>query len=99
MKGKVKFWNVRKGWGFIEGEDNQSYFGHWRDIETNYTYKFLKDNESVEFSINENNGKLRARNLATGVDTDCDPSEIGELKYLERGCEHDYTILHARRFS
>jgi len=28
MKGKIKFFNTKKGFGFIEGEDGKEYFVH-----------------------------------------------------------------------
>jgi len=32
LKGKIKFWNVERGFGFVEGEDNKEYFCHQTEI-------------------------------------------------------------------
>jgi len=29
MKGTVKWYNIKKGYGFIKGEDDQEYFIHY----------------------------------------------------------------------
>ena len=51
MKGNVKFWNVRKGWGMISGDDTRVYFGHFKDIVGGNSYRCLADGEPVEFEI------------------------------------------------
>jgi CspA family cold shock protein len=63
MKGKVIFWNVRKGWGFFSGEDGQDYFAHHRDIATAASYKVLRDNEPVEFDVIKTPKGLKAVNI------------------------------------
>ena len=49
VKGRVKLWNVRRGWGFIVAEDGVQYFAHHSGIKTNQSYKLLVDNQTVEF--------------------------------------------------
>lgn len=57
MKGKVEMWNVRRGWGFIKGDDGVKYFAHHSDIKSCQSYKLLADNQIVEFdAINTNRG-------------------------------------------
>ena len=62
MKGNVEFFNNDVGWGFIKGENNQSYFIHHTDIvdvkffPDNSPNKFrtLKDGQEVQFEVDEN---------------------------------------------
>ena len=46
MKGKVKWFNARKGFGFIEMEDGKDIFVHMNDIEDGAS---LNDGDEVEF--------------------------------------------------
>ena len=46
MKGKVKWFNPRKGFGFIEKEDGNDIFVHMNDIEGGAQ---LNDGDEVEF--------------------------------------------------
>lgn len=48
MLGRVKFFNNKKGYGFITGEDDQDYFVHYSNI-AKEGYKTLKPNVSVSF--------------------------------------------------
>ena len=54
MKGKVKWFNKSKGYGFILTEDeSQEYFVHWKSIVTasNNEIKTLEPNEPVQFDL------------------------------------------------
>ena len=46
MKGKVKWFNQRKGFGFIEKEDGKDIFVHINDIEGGV---LLNEGDEVEF--------------------------------------------------
>jgi len=48
MKGKVKFYNVIKKWGFIIGDDGIDYFVHYSQLETKETKLYQDD--KVEFT-------------------------------------------------
>ena len=54
MKGKVKWFNSGKGYGFIiSDEDQKEYFVHYSDIQTTEEFKTLADNQKVEFEIQQ----------------------------------------------
>jgi len=53
MKGKVKWFNVKKGYGFITGEDNIDYFVHHSNVKME-GYRKLSDGQSVEFDPSKN---------------------------------------------
>lgn len=55
-KGRVKFFNVRRGFGFITTEDGADVFLHYSDIETAFAFKVLHEGQRVEFEI-ENSPK------------------------------------------
>jgi len=48
MKGKVKFFNEMKGFGFISGDDGNEYFVHQTGLEAGVT---LHENDTVEFVV------------------------------------------------
>ncbi|MDI6839461.1 MAG: cold shock domain-containing protein [bacterium] len=52
-KGKVKWFNERKGYGFIEREDGSGdIFVHYSDIESK-GFKVLNEGDEVEFDVME----------------------------------------------
>ena len=52
MKGKVKWFNAAKGYGFIGREDGTDVFVHFSAIHSE-GYKDLKEGEEVEFEIEQ----------------------------------------------
>ncbi|MFZ8801715.1 MAG: cold shock domain-containing protein, partial [Candidatus Calescibacterium sp.] len=53
LKGKVKWFDSKKGYGFITREDGQGdVFVHWSEIKTQ-GFKTLVQGEEVEFSLKE----------------------------------------------
>ena len=50
MKGKVKWFNEKKGFGFIEVEGRDDVFVHYSGI-TGDGFKSLKEGDEVEFKI------------------------------------------------
>ncbi len=46
MKGTVKWFNRKKRYGFIQGEDNEDYFVHYTAIAQG---EFINDNDKVTF--------------------------------------------------
>ena len=60
--GTVKWFDSKKGYGFIELEGNDDIFVHFSDIEEE-GYKSLKDGEKVEFEINKDDQGEKAKNV------------------------------------
>jgi len=60
--GKVKWFNDRKGYGFIEKEDGTDIFCHFSVINVE-GYKKLRDGQEVEFEIETNEKGERASNV------------------------------------
>ena len=51
QKGTVKFFNEKKGYGFITKEDGNDVFVHFTSIESEDDFKTLKEGQAVEFDI------------------------------------------------
>ncbi|MBI2662104.1 cold-shock protein [Candidatus Woesearchaeota archaeon] len=60
MEGSVKFFNRKKGFGFIHGEDGQDYFVHFSALPRGV---FLRDNDKVSFDKAEGERGLKAENV------------------------------------
>ena len=48
MKGTIKWYNARKGYGFIQGEDGKDVFVHQSEVPQG---TFLNEGDRVEFSV------------------------------------------------
>lgn len=60
MRGKVKFFNEREGWGFILDNYDTSYFVHISQVEGK---RCLYQNQEVEFMPTKNDKGLAAINV------------------------------------
>ena len=61
--GKIKWFNMKKGYGFIEPENGEKdVFIHISALEK-AGIKFLSDNQKVSYEVNQTKGKLSAGNL------------------------------------
>lgn len=60
--GKVKWFDTKKGWGFISQEDGEDVFVHYGDIEGD-GFKDLGDDQPVEFNIVQGEKGLKAENV------------------------------------
>lgn len=62
MTGTVKWFDERKGFGFITSEDGQDIFVHYSSIQAD-GYKKLSEGDQVEFEINETDRGPQASNV------------------------------------
>lgn len=65
MTSTVKWWDARKGFGFIVNPDGsgQDYFVHHTNILGKNGRKNLRDGQRVEFEAEENEKGMRASNV------------------------------------
>ncbi len=61
MKGKVKFFNQEKEFGFIIGDDGKDYFVHKTGLQEGVT---INEDDLVEFSVEEGDRGPKAVNVA-----------------------------------
>jgi CspA family cold shock protein len=62
-KGKVKWFNNSKGYGFIQQEDGTDIFVHFSAIQGD-GYKTLDEGQAVEFEVTQGPKGLQAANVA-----------------------------------
>ncbi|MFA5903144.1 MAG: cold shock domain-containing protein [Desulfobacula sp.] len=62
MQGKIKWFNSKKGFGFIEQETGDDVFVHYSAIEMS-GFKTLSEGERVQFEIEENDKGLSAKKV------------------------------------
>lgn len=60
MEGKVKWFNRRKGYGFIESDDGDEYFVHSSALAEG---TFIRDNDRVSFEPAESEKGKQAQNV------------------------------------
>ncbi len=61
-RGKVKWFNSKKGYGFIEMEDGKDIFVHFKAIQ-GHGFKTLDEGEEVEFEIRQGPKGDQAENV------------------------------------
>ena len=62
ITGTVKWFDSKKGYGFIESEGEKDIFVHFSEIQAE-GYKFLKDGQKVEFELQTDEQGDRAKNV------------------------------------
>ena len=63
MKGKVKWFNAEKGYGFITGEDGKDVFVHFSAIQGE-GYKTLDEGQPVQFELTQGQKGPAAANVS-----------------------------------
>lgn len=63
MQGRVKWFDDKRGYGFITGDDGHDTYVHYSHIVAD-GFRSLKHNQQVEYDITTlDNGKVEARNV------------------------------------
>lgn len=62
VTGKVKWFDAKKGYGFIEHDGGKDVFVHFTSI-TGEGFRTLEDGEKVEFDLVEGSKGLQAQNV------------------------------------
>lgn len=62
MEGTIKWFNSKKGFGFIEQETGDDVFVHFSAIEMS-GFKTLSEGERVQFEVEENDKGLSAKKV------------------------------------
>jgi CspA family cold shock protein len=73
-EGKVKWFNTRKGYGFISTEDGTDIFVHYSSISGD-GYRALSEGDSVSFDIVEGEKGLRAENVVQQSASGSEPAQ------------------------
>jgi cold shock protein len=89
MEGTVKFFNRRKGFGFVSGEDGKDYFVHFTALKQG---TFLRDNDKVSFDAEEGDKGPKAVNvtlLEKASDRSDLPAEEGDTPAAEEPAQEE----------
>jgi cold shock protein len=60
MQGKIKWYNTKKGYGFVESEEGKDIFIHRSSVPDGL---FLKEGDSIEYEIEETDKGPKAVNI------------------------------------
>ena len=61
--GTVKWFDPKKGFGFITQDNGEDVFVHWRQIVTDDSFKTLQDGDKVEFEVVQGEKGLQAEHV------------------------------------
>jgi len=62
-QGKVKWFDAKKGFGFIVTSDGKDVFVHFSNISSDQSYKTLEEGVDVEFDLIEDKKGHKASNV------------------------------------
>jgi len=60
MKGTIKWYNPRKGYGFVQGEDGKDIFVHRSSVPEGV---FLNEGDAVEYEVEDSDRGPKAINI------------------------------------
>ena len=93
MEGTVKWYNRKKGFGFIQGEDGADYFVHFSALQQG---TFIRDDDKVSFDAVDTEKGKQAQNVAlvqkASDRTDLPAKEEGEEQPQEEQQEFTQEI-------
>jgi CspA family cold shock protein len=87
-RGQVKWFDPKKGYGFIIGPDGQDVFVHYSHIEEN-GFRLLKDGEHVDYELVQSEKGWQARSVQRfEVNTDSEAVHDSLESRSHAGREH-----------
>ena len=63
VTGMVKWFDPKKGYGFITQDNGEDVFVHWRQIVATESFKTLQDGDRVEFEVVKGDKGLQAEKV------------------------------------
>lgn len=88
MKGRVKFFNESKGFGFIAGDDGNEYFVHQSGLKEGVR---LQENDQVTFDVVDGERGPKAENVALDTGEDAGEEAPAEEPAAEESSEEEST--------
>jgi len=85
-RGQVKWFDPKKGYGFIIGPDGQDVFVHYSHIETE-GFRLLKDGEEVDYDLVEGDKGWQARAVQR-LDVQVNREAVDGMMNSERAPSH-----------
>ena len=89
MRGTVKWFDVKRGFGFITDEEGMDYFVHYSEIQGD-GFKKLRDGQKVSFMPGEDGkGRCLARFVSVVEESGEEGVEAGERETAEPDMENE----------